>query len=431
VRRLCDETHTALSSAAVSRTRTEWIVAAWSAITFGALLTAIMVSRPVRDALALEGDPDKIPWLFTGTFAAFLISVPMWGSAIAKAPRRVVPRTFHSIAGISLLFFAVMYVGLAPVVTGYAFYIWSSVYNMLVVSAFWSLLADLFDPTTAKKLYGPISAGGTIGAIAGPALTRIALEYVDVAYMFLLIAAALELAVFGAHQVRKHGARLHVDAAEHVVDQPLPHDPWAGLKHLRHNRYLAAIAGFVLCTSTAATFVYLAQAGIVKAALPDRNTRTAFFANIDIWTQALTFVVQLLLARPLLSWLGPGIVLCVLPLAQGAGLVALEAGPTLMTLAIVQVTSRTATHGLTRPSRELLFTVVTRDEKYRGKHVIDTLILRFGDFASSWLYTGLVALHAGTAMLAVAAVPLVIVWLAFALVLGAGFRRRTAAKEAS
>jgi ATP:ADP antiporter, AAA family len=413
----------------VSRTRTEWIVAAWSAITFGALLTAIMVSRPMRDSLALEGDPDQIPWLFTGTFAAFLISVPLWGSAVAKNPRRVVPRTFHSIAGFSLVFFVLMLAGPAPVVTGYAFYIWSSVYNMLVVSAFWSLLADLFDPDTAKKLYGPISAGGTIGAFSGPLLTRLLLEYIDLAYMFLVIAAAFELAVIGSHQVRKYGALLRIDPH---AEKPLPHDPWAGLKHIRRNRYLTAIAGFVLCTSAAATFVYLAQADIVKAEFgKDRNARTIFFANVDLWTQGLTFGIQLFLARPLLSWVGPGIVLCLLPLAQGAGMFALAAAPTLATLVIVQVTSRTATHGLTRPARELLFTVVTRDEKYRGKHVIDTLVLRFGDFASSWLYTGLVALHAGTAVLAITAVPLTLGWLAIALILGVGFRRRAAAKETS
>jgi ATP:ADP antiporter, AAA family len=410
----------------VSRTRTEWIVAAWSAITFGALLTAIMVSRPMRDSLALEGDPDQIPWLFTGTFAAFLISVPLWGSAVAKAPRRVVPRTFHSIAACSLLFFVVMLAGPAPVLTGYAFYIWSSVYNMLVVSAFWSLLADLFDPTTAKKLYGPISAGGTIGAFAGPLLTRLLLEYVDVAYMLLFIAAAFELAVIGTYQVAKHGARLRIDP---TAEKPLPPDPWAGLKHIKRNRYLTAIAGFVLCTSTAATFVYLAQAGIVKAQHFDKNERTAFFAEIDIWTQAATFLVQLVLARPLLAWLGPGIVLCFLPLAQGAGIVSLVAAPTLATLVIVQVISRTATHGLTRPARELCFTVVTRDEKYRGKHVIDTLVLRFGDFASSWLYTGLVAITASGALLTVFAVPLTLGWLAIALVIGVGFHRR--AKETS
>ncbi|HEX5061496.1 MAG TPA: MFS transporter [Kofleriaceae bacterium] len=412
----------------MSRNRTEWIVAAWSAITFGALLTAIMVSRPVRDSLALEGDPDQIPWLFTGTFVAFTIAVPLWSSAVAKEPRRVALRSFHSIALFSLGFFALMRFGIAPVVTGYAFYIWSSVYNMLVVSAFWSLLADLFDPKTASKLYGPISAGGTIGAFAGPALTRLALEYVDVSYMFILIAIALELAVLGVHQVRTHGAKLRIDP---LAEKPLPHDPWAGLKHLMRNRYLAAIGGFVLCTSAAATFVYLAQAGIVKTSFADKNARTAFFANVDMWTQALTFAVQMLLARPLLGWLGPGLVLCVLPLAQGAGMLALAAAPTLATLVAVQVTSRTATHGLTRPARELLFTVVNRDEKYRGKHVIDTLVLRFGDFASSWLYTGLVAISASATTLSLAAIPLTLVWLVLALVLGAGFRRRASAKETS
>ncbi len=412
----------------MSRTRTEWIVAIWSAITFGALLTAIMVSRPVRDSLALEGDPDQIPWLFTGTFAAFLLSVPLWSKSVAKAPRHVVPRAFHSIAAVSLVFFALMYTNTMPVETGYAFYIWSSVYNMLVVSAFWSLLADLTDHATATKLYGPISAGGTIGAFAGPLLTRFALEYVDVSFMFLMIAAALELAVIGVHQVRTYGARLREDPH---AEKPLPDDPWAGLKHVQRNKYLRTIAGFVLCTSAAATFVYLAQADIVKEVFgKDRNARTAYFADIEIWTQAATFVIQLLLARPLLARFGPGIVMCVLPLAQGVGMFSLAFAPALSTLVAVQVTSRTATHGLTRPARELLFTVVDRDEKYRGKHVIDTLILRFGDFASSWLYTGLVALHAGTAMLAVAAVPLVITWLVLALVLGAGFRRRTAAKEA-
>src|SRR5690606_5314158 len=136
-------------------------------------------------------------------------------------------------------------------------------------------------------------------------------EYVDVSVMFLLIAFFLELAVLGVHQVRRHGAQLLADPSH---EQPLPPDPLGGLKAIGRSRYLAGIAGFVLCTSTAATFVYLAQADIVKASLGDRNARTEFFAEVDLWTQSLTFVVQMLAARPLLGWLGPGLVLCVLPL---------------------------------------------------------------------------------------------------------------------
>src|SRR5690606_29433817 len=219
--------HARVNVCAVSRTKTELVVAAWSAITFGSLLASIMVSRPVRDALALEGDPDRIPWLFTGTFVAFLIVVPIWGSAVTKNPRRIVPAAFHVFAACALAFYPLLAANVATVATGYVFYVWSSVFNMLVVSAFWSLLADLFDHETAKKLYGPISAGGTIGAFVGPGLTRLFLEYVDVSVMFLLIAFFLELAVLGVHQVRRHGAQLLADPSH---EQPLPPDPLGGLK---------------------------------------------------------------------------------------------------------------------------------------------------------------------------------------------------------
>jgi AAA family ATP:ADP antiporter len=410
----------------VSRTRTELIVSVWSAITFGALLAAIMVSRPVRDALAIDGDVDEIPWLWTGTFVAFLVIAPIWGKAVTHEPRRLVPRTFHSFAVCALIFFALMRTSSDTLYTGYAFYIWASVLSMLVVSAFWSLLADLFDPDTAKRLYGPISAGGTVGAFVGPALTRFSLEYVDVDVMFVFIAVLLELAVLGVYQVKHHGARLLADPDR---EQPLPPDPWAGLKALARDRYLMAIGGFVVCTSIAATFVYLARADVAKLELPDRQARAQWFASLDLWTQSITFAAQIVLARPLLRWFGPGVVLCILPLIQGAGVTALSLAPSLATVALVEVASRSATHGLTRPARELLFTVVSRDDKYRAKNVIDTLVLRFGDFSAAWGRKGLVAASAGTAVLAVIAVPLTMIWLVLALVLGAGFRRRVAAKE--
>ena len=414
----------------MSRTKTEVIVAVWSAITFGALLGAIMVSRPVRDALALDGDVDQIPMLWTGTFVVFLLVAPIWGRAVTHQPRKLVPRAFHFFAGCALIFYALMRGGVAPLETGYTFYIWSSVLNMLVVSAFWSLLADLFDPDTAKKLYGPISAGGTVGALAGPAITRVSLEYVEVDAMFLLVAGFLELAVLGVYQVKHHGAQLLLaDAGQR--EQPLPPDPWTGLRRVVSDRFLMAIAGFVLCTSIAATFVYLARADVAKLELPNRHERTEWFASLDLWTQSATFGLQLLIARPLLHRFGPGLVLCVLPLVQGVGLVGLGLAPSLAMVAIAEVASRSATHGLTRPARELLFTVVSRDDKYRAKNVIDTLVLRFGDFGAAWGRQGLVAVSAGASVLAFAAVPLALVWLALALALGVGFRRRVASKETS
>src|SRR6185503_12508184 len=178
----------------------------------------------------------------------------------------------------------------------------------------------------------------------------------------------------------------------------------------------------VLCTAFAATFIYLRQFTIVREAIRATATRAEYFATIDIWVAVVTLAFQTVLVRPALGWFGPGIVLAVLPLAQLVGISVLVAAPSLTVLMIVQVIGRSATHGLTRPARELLFTVVTRDEKYRAKHAIDTIAYRFGDVAAGWLNTALLAIGGGLALVG-AAVPLVAIWLGCAAFLGAGFRR--------
>jgi AAA family ATP:ADP antiporter len=177
--------------------------------------------------------------------------------------------------------------------------------------------------------------------------------------------------------------------------------------------------------------MYMEQASVVREALSNRLERADFFATIELWTNGLTLVVQLVLAGPLIKWLGPGLVLFVLPLSQLAGITALALAPSLGVLAVAQIVSRTATHGLTRPARELLFTVVDRDSKYHAKHAIDTIAYRLGDFGSSWLHRGLVTLGAGSSAVAIAALPLVVIWLSLAIALGAGFRRRATSLQES
>ncbi len=408
----------------MSRTRSELAIVGWGALTFAALLASFTAFRPVRDALVLDGNPDDIPWLFSATFLAALVASPLWSRLLSRREkRRVVPIAFHIFAVCLGLFAIVVQLGFEPVVVGRVFYVWSSVFNIFVVSVFWSLLTDLLGPATARRLYGPIAAGGTIGTIVGPLLTRLLVETVDVSGVLLMSAALLEVAVIGAWRVRLAGESL-----DHApVDAPAHADAMTGLRRVAKSPYLLAIVGYVLCTATAATFLYLEQASIVKATFADRVARTEFFASLDLWIAAATFVVQTAVAGPLLAWLGPGLVLCLLPLSQGIGISVLAAAPTITVLAIVQVISRSATHGLTRPARELLFTVVDREDKYHAKNVIDIVGYRFGDFGSGWLYKGLVALSAGTAALTVAAVPLTVIWIGLAILLGKGFRDRTRA----
>jgi ATP:ADP antiporter, AAA family len=384
------------------------------------LLASHSVFRPVRDALVLDGSPDQIPWLFTATFLATLVLSPLWGVALDRGRRRrVVPLAFHAFAACALGFAILVALAVAPVAIGRVFYVWASVFNLFVVSVFWSLLADLLGPEAARRLFGPIAAGGTIGALAGPALTRALVHWTGVEGVLVISAGMLELAVIGTIQLRLAGERL----APSVTEPPPRRGALAGLAQVARSRYLLAIAGYVLCTATAATFLYLEQAKLARAELPDREARAAFFATIDLWTNAGAFVLQTFVAAYLLGRLGPGLVLALLPLAQAVGISLVVLAPSLAALVFAQVTARAITHGLARPGRELLFTVIDPDEKYRAKNAIDTVGYRFGDVASSWTHTGLVAFGGATALVT-ATLPLAAGWIAIALALGVGFRRR-------
>lgn len=403
----------------MTRTRQEALLAFWSALTFGSLLTSFMTTRPVRDALVLDGSPDKIPWLFTASFVIFIAIAPLWGAAVRKSPRRVVPASFHVFAIGSLGFALLVKFNVGRSVTPYAFYIWAAVYNQFVVSVFWSLLADLVGPDTARGLYGPIAAGGTIGAFAGPLLTKFLLAHIGFSGVMILPTIFLELAVFGSWRIKRAARGTEVSRE----DVPLPDpNPFAGVVQTAKSGYLSSLAVFTLLTAIAATFVYYAQANIVKIELPDRAARTDYFATLDLWQQGATFAVQLVVAPFLLKRIGPGPLLCLLPLLQLAGLIGFWLAPSVALIAALHISSRTVAHGLVRPARELCFTVVSRDDKYRAKNVIDTLMYRFGDFVSAWIF---LALGFGAGLITLT-VPLAIVWVAIAIWLGIAFRRRTA-----
>lgn len=435
----------------MQRSALQLVVAVCAGATFGAVLTSYTMLRPVRDAIILD-KPDDIPWLFLGTFIAVSITSPLWSAILARwSRRRVVPLSYHAFAACLVGFFFAVRAEVPLQTLGHVFYIWNAVFTLFVVSVLWSLLADLLGPETARRLYGPIAAGGTIGTFFGPMLTRLLVKQIGVAYLLLLSALLLELAVIGLAVVRRTAARLPRDASttlaaapgaapdvtpgEHPDEHPGAHPDapsgggaFTGIKHVVKSRYLTMIVAYVLLTACAATFLYLRQARIVSEAFRSVGGRTEYFATLDVYLAVVTGALQLFVVRPALGWVGPGIVLAVLPLVQLAGISVLVAAPSLTALMIVQIAARSATHGLTRPARELLFTVVSRDDKYRAKHAIDTIGYRFGDLASAWLSTGLTAL-AGLWALIVASIPLTAVWIALALFLGAGFRRRVAQRK--
>lgn len=406
----------------------EWRVAVWAAITFAALLASYMVFRPVRDALVL-GDWDNLAWLFTATLVAVAVLSSVWTAILGRTPpRRTIPKTFHAFAVCCVVFAVLVGNDIAPITVSRVFYVWSAIFNLFVVSVFWGLLADLLGPALAKRLYGPIAAGGTVGALVGPLLTGQLVSTIGIDGVLVMSGVLLEVAVFGVRRVRYWGEQL--DRADGVpADEPTRGGAARGFVSVASSPYLLGTVAYVLCTATAATFMYFEQAAIVRTHIPDRVRATEWFATIDLWTQAGTFVLQTTIATPLLSWVGPGVVLALLPLAQGIAISALAAAPTVELLAAVQIATRMVTHGLTRPARELLFTVVSREDKYQAKHAIDTFGYRLGDFGSAWLHKGIKALGVGGAALAAAVVPLAAVWIVIALLLGNGYRRRLVRKD--
>jgi AAA family ATP:ADP antiporter len=400
----------------------------WAAAMFCAVLASYFVLRPVRDALALDGDIAFLPVLFSVTFGAMLIVTRLWGSAVSRWPRRrFVPILYRVFIATVVVFFALVRAEVVPAVVGYAFYVWTSVFNLLLVSVFWSLVADLLAPEQGRRLYAPIAAGGTAGALLGPVLTSALVGAIGVPGVLLLSAVLLEVAVQCSRRLERASAGFAGGAPP--VDEPVHGTPLAGIAQVARSRYLAGIGLYVLCTVTVGTFIFFEQATLVKAELADRTARTAYFAGLDVWTNGITLFLQTFVTTRLLGWLGAAAVLAILPLVQSIGLAALVIAPGLGVLAVVQIAGRSATHGIARPTRELLFTVVPRAEKYKAKSVIDTLIFRFGDVATSWLRAGLVALGLTGAGLIGAAAPFAAVWLATAVGLGLAFRPRATAPD--
>lgn len=399
----------------------EGAAALWAGLAFCLLLSSYYLLRPVRDTFAIDGDPNFLPWLFTATFAAMLALAGPWGALVARVPRRrLVPLAYRALI-VQLAAFAALIAGdVAPGVVGKVFYVWLSAFNLFVVSVFWSVCADLARPEQGERLFGPIAAGGTVGALLGPLVTRTLAARVEPWFLLLLAAALLEGAVWAMAMVERTNRTLTPRTA------PAPAiggGPLEGLVHVARSPYLAGIATYALCAATLATFVYLEQAGIAREALPDRAARTRFFADVDLWTNLGALALQLFAVSRLLRRLGPGVVLACLPVVQAIGLTGLELAPSLGLAIAVSAVGRATTHALSRPARELLFTAVSREDRYKSKNVIDTLGYRLGDFSAAWLHRGLAAL--GVALAGVG-VPVAAAWLVLALALGREHRRRTA-----
>lgn len=384
---------------------------AWAFAYFFLLLCSYYLLRPVRDALAVEAGAQTVKWLFTATFAVMLALVPVFGWLSARLPRARLLPVVYGFFVLNLLVFSAW---LSPLV----FFVWLSVFNLFAVSVFWSFMSDIFDTPQAARLYGAVAAGGSCGAIAGPLLAALLSNTFRHSGLLLLAAALLALTI-PCIAMLSRWSRGHPRSGDTPPEAPLGGSILAGVRAAVGSPFLAAICAYLLCYTALSTALYFQQVAIVKQAVPDMAERTRLFANVDLAVNSLTLVLQVLAFSRLTALLSPGWLLAVVPLISLAGFLWLGATPTLAALIVFGVARRVGEFAVSKPAREALFTVVPREDRYKAKNFIDTVVYRGGDAASGWLFE---ALAGAIAMVAAA---LSVVWTAIAFYLGARMKSWT------
>ena len=408
------------------------------------ILGSYYVIRPIRDDIAAAGSLESLSWMFTGTLVAMLVANALFSAIVARMSRRkFIPMAYRFFMANLVVFYLLMRMATPAqsIWIGRAFYIWVSVFNLFVVTLFWAFMTDVFNTEQAKRLFALISVGGSLGAIVGPIITVSLVRQLGAANLILLTAALLELGPWcvkffptgfeGTHVVPDNSERADQELTDAEMSQAVPPPPSvteaekpiggsiiSGIAHVFQSPYLLGICAFMLIHAITSTLAYFQQADITGHQFHDRAARTAFFAQLDLSVNVITVVVQLFLTGRLLKWFGVGWTLVLMPALSMAGFLAMGCVPMLTLLALFQVMRRAANFAVTRPAREVLFTVLRREDKYKAKSFIDTFVYRAGDQIGAWSYRGLHNLGFGMTGISFVAAPLAAIWCGLSLWLG-------------
>jgi AAA family ATP:ADP antiporter len=382
------------------------------------ILFSYYVLRAVRDEIS-AADRGNLQYLWTAVFLVMLVIVPLYSWISSRWQRGVfVPLVNRFFIANLVLFYAALLAlpeGARPWIDR-MFYVWASVFALFVVTVFWGLMVDCFRNDQAKRLFGFIAVGSSLGAIAGSALTAILAQKLPPFSLLLLACVPLEAACWCARVLhRRFGGNADPARPE---NRPLAGGTWTGIATVFRSPYLLGIAGYILLMTYASTVLYFLQADLVRGAITDRAARISLFAQIDLWANAFTIVLQVFIAARIIRWAGVGLTLAILPVVSAAGFLWLGTYPQLAVLIALQVAYRALRYGLAKPTREVLFTVLGREEKYKSKAFLDAAVYRGGDLASGWIFTGLRALGMSLGAIALVAAPAAALWAVLAIWLG-------------
>jgi len=393
------------------------------------LMTAYSILKPVRDALGADWGAVGLSVAWTANFVLSVIAVSLYGAALSAIRFRAVVPGVYGFFALTFLALYVVTVSVAePVLFNKIFYVWVSVFSLFHLSVFWSFMSDLFDKTQAPRLFGFIAAGTSLGAIVGPLATALLVDVIGTNALMLVSATLLLIPIpiiMSLERLRATDLQNEDVQADVSRQQAIGKNPFAGFSILLSDKFLLTIGAFILLYVTINTFVYFELQDLTKE--HGINTRTKIWSYIDLATQTLTLLTAVFVTGRIVTKLGMQTALSLMPGLITIGVLALVAAPALVPLAIFQVLRRIGNYAITRPSREMLYTLVDRETRFKAKPVIDIVVYRGGDMLTAWIFTLLATgLGLGLAGIAVVISGIAALWTMVALHLGRSYERMAA-----
>ena len=392
------------------------------------VLGGYYIIRPIRDEIGADRGVENLPWMYTGTLIGMLIANALYAAIVARmSRRRFIPVAYRfAIANLFVFFLLMRWMPAAQerAILAPIFFIWVSVFNLFATTMFWSLMADVFAPEQGKRLFGFIAVGGSIGGIVGGFVTSSLAGKLSTGLFLLITAVMLEVAAQCVH-------RFPADFRTHdkQSEEPIGGKFWEGATHIARSPYLLGLAAFLIIYTITNTWAYFQQSELTGHQLHDRAARTSFLANIDIAVNTITVMIQVFLTGRLMKWFGVGITLVLMPLLSAVGFAAIGFAPILTVLATFQILRRATGFALLRPAREVLFTVLRREDKYKAKSLIDTFGYRLGDITGAWSYPLMQWFGLGLVGISWVAVPFAAIWCVLSIWLGRKQRQLADAKH--
>jgi ATP:ADP antiporter, AAA family len=403
------------------------------------VLGSYYILRPVRDTIATDFGADRLQLLFTGTFIGTLIASPIYAWLAARVRlNRLLPGVFWFWLFNVLLFQVLFKLEPHNGWIGGAYYVWFSVVNLFMISVFWTLVSDVFSAAQATRLYGFIAAGGSIGAITGPLIVRLAVHATGLAGLLIIAAAGFVAVIVLVHMLMREKTRLQLIGAA-VQPTTLDHDlegkALDGFFELLRSAYTRHQAAFILLMTWVNTVAYFLQTDVIAHAFSADASRAVAIADISLVVNVLAAIILLFGLGRYVQRFGVTAGLILNPIIMAVAFIGLALSPTLLMIQALQVIRQVSQYAIARPSREICFTVVAQADRYKTKNVIDTVVYRFGDLSAAWMETGLRAAGLRVMGSAAAGFGISVLWGVGALLLGRRFEvlrgRQQAALEAS